>query len=215
MLTCAEELLLLAHDEQSGQFANLQDLLMNTALAGAVLMDLALLNRVDTDLHSLIVLDRSPTGEKVLDFALNAIGTLPAKTKTIDALDVLRRQGNELEQQVIARLIEHGILKEQEGRFLWVFETRRYPLIDGKELREVKRRIADLLLSDEIPDPRDIVIIALAQSCGLLNRVFSESELRSAQDRIDQIAKMDLIGQAMTDMMVELNAALTKLLPYG
>ena len=215
MLTCAEELLLLAHDEKSGQFANLQDLLMNTALAGAVLMDLALANRLDTDLNSLVLLDRSPTGEKLLDFALTSVGTLPKKTTTLDALDVLRKQGDELERLGIARLIERGILKEQEGRILWVFESRRYPLIDGKELREVKRRIADLLLSDDIPDPRDIVIIALAQACGLLSRVFSESELRSAQDRIDQLAKMDLIGQAMTDMMVELNAALTKLLPYG
>jgi len=215
MLTCAEELLLLAHDERSGQFANLQDLLMNTALAGAVLMDLALANRLDTDLSSLVVLDRSPTGEKLLDFALQSVGTLPARTTTLDGLDVLRKQGNELERLAIARLIERGILKEVEGRILWVFESRRYPLIDGKELREVKRRIADLLLSDDIPDPRDIVIIALAQACGLLSRVFSESELRSAQDRIDQLAKMDLIGQAMTDMMVELNAALTKLMPYG
>jgi hypothetical protein len=215
MLTCTEELLLLAHDERSGQFANLQDLLMNTALAGAALMDLALLDRVDTDVRSLVVLDRSPTGEKLLDFALNSIGTLPAKTTTIDALDVLRKQGNDIEQLTITQLIERGILKEQEGRFLWVFESRRYPLIDGKELQEVKRRIADLLLSDDIPDPRDIVIVALAQSCGLLRRVFSDSELRSAQQRIEQIAKMDLIGQAMTDMMVELNAALTKLLPYG
>jgi Golgi phosphoprotein 3 len=215
MLTCAEELLLLAHDEQSGQFANLQDLLMNTALAGAVLMDLALLNRVDTDVSSLVVLDRSPTGEKLLDFALNSIATLPKKTTTLDALDVLRKQGDELERLAIARLIERRILQEKEGRILWVFESRRYPLIDGKELREVKRRIADLLLSDDIPDPRDIVIIALAQACGLLGRVFSESELRSAQNRIEQLAKMDLIGQAMTDMMVELNAALTKLMPYG
>src|SRR6185312_10804577 len=101
MLTCAEELLLLAHDEKSGQFANLQDLLMNTALAGAALMDLALINRIDTDLRSLVVLDRKPTGEKILDFALNAIGALPSKTKTIDALDVLRKQGEELEEIVI------------------------------------------------------------------------------------------------------------------
>jgi hypothetical protein len=215
MLTCAEELLLLAHDEKSGQFVNLQDLLMNTALAGAVLMDLALLDRVDTDVSSFVTLDRSATGEKLLDFALAQVGTLPAKTKTIEALDVLRKQGNELERMGIARLMERGILKEEEGRILWVFETRRYPLIEGKELQEVKRRIADLLLSDDIPDPRDIVIIALAQSCGLLRRVFSDSELRSAQNRIDQIAKMDLIGQAMTDMMIELNTALTKLLPYG
>jgi golgi phosphoprotein 3 len=215
MLTCAEELLLLAHDENSGQFANLQDLLMNTALAGAVLMDLAILNRVDTDVSALVVLDRAPTGEKLLDFALATLGTLPAKTTTVDALDALRRQGDEIEQMVLARLIERRILQEREGRFLWVFESRRYPLIDGKELQEVKRRIADLLLSDEIPEPRDIVIIALAQACGLLRRVFSDSELRSAQKRIDQIAKLDLIGQAMTDMMIELNAALTRLLPYA
>jgi Golgi phosphoprotein 3 len=215
VLTCAEELLLLAHDEKSGHFANIQDLLMNTALAGAVLMDLAILNRVDSDVSALVVLDRSPTGEKLLDHALEALAALPAKTTTIDALDLLRKQGATLERLAIARLIERGILRERDGRILWVFESRRYPLIDGRELQEVKRRIADLLLSDEIPDPRDIVIIALARVCGLLRRVFSERELRSAQKRIDQIAKLDLIGQTMTNMMIELNAALTRLLPYG
>jgi golgi phosphoprotein 3 len=212
MLTCAEELLLLAHDEKSGHFANLQDLLMNTALAGAVLMDLALLNRVDTDLTAFVVLDRSPTGEKLLDHALAA---LPDKATTIDALDVLRKQGASLMDLAIARLVERGILRQQEGRILWVFESRRYPLIDGKELQEVKRRIADLLLSDDIPDPRDVVIISVAQACGLLSRVFSESELRSAQTRIEQITKLDLIGQAMTNMMTELYAALTRMLPYN
>jgi golgi phosphoprotein 3 len=215
MLTFAEELLLLAHDEKSGNFANIQDLLMNTALAGAVLMDLAILNRLDTDVSNLVILDRSVTGEKLLDYSLNELAALPNQTSTIDALDLLRKHGSSIEQMAIARLIERGILRQHEGRILWVFETRRYPLIDGKELQEVKRRIADLLLSDDIPDPRDIVIIALAQACGLLRRVFSESELRSAQKRIDQIAKLDLIGQAMTDMMQELNAALTRLLPYG
>ena len=212
MLTCTEELLLLAHDEKSGTFANLQDLLMNTALAGAVLMDLALLNRIDTDLTTLVVLDHAPTGEKLLDLALAA---LPAKTTTMDALDVLRKHGASLMDMAIARLMERGILRKQEGRILWVFESRRYPLIDGKELQEVKKRIADLLLSDEIPDARDIVIICLAQACGLLRRVFSESELRSADARIEQLTRLDLIGQAMTDMMIELNAALTRMLPYN
>jgi hypothetical protein len=212
MLTCAEELLLLAHDEKSGHFANIQDLLMNTALAGAVLMDLAILNRIDTDLSALVVLDRSSTDEKLLD---QSLATLPDKTTTIVGLDLLRKQGASIESMAIARLIERGILRERDGRILWVFETRRYPLIDGKELQEVKRRIADLLLSDDIPDPRDIVIIALAQACGLLRRVFSDSELRSMQDRIDQVAKLDLIGQTMTNMMIELNAALTRLLPYN
>jgi hypothetical protein len=212
MLTCTEELLLLAHDEKSGGFANLQDLLMSTAVAGAALMDLALINRIDSDLSALIVVDRKPAGEKLLDQALAA---LPDKTTTTDALDRLRKEGAELMDMAIARLCERSILRRQEGRVLWMFESRRYPLIDGKELQEVKKRIADLLLSDEIPDARDIVIISLAEACGLLRRVFSENELRSADKRIEQIAKLDLIGQVMTNMMIDLNAALTRILPYN
>jgi golgi phosphoprotein 3 len=215
VLTCAEELLLLAHDEKSGHFANIEDLLLNTALAGAVLMDLAILNRIDTDLSALVVLDRSPAGEKLLDHALAALATLPAKTTTVDAIDLLRKQGATLESLALARLIERGILRERDGRVLWVFESRRYPLIDGKQLQDVKRRIANLLLSDEIPDSRDVVIISLAQFCGLLRRVLPDAELRSAQKRIEQIAKLDLIGQTMTDRMSELNATLTRLLPYS
>ena len=111
MLTFAEELLLLAHDEKSGNFANIQDLLMNTALAGAVLMDLAILNRVDTDVSSLVILDRKPTGEKLLDFGLAELAALPAKTSTVDALDLLRKHGSEIEEMAIARLIERGVLR--------------------------------------------------------------------------------------------------------
>src|ERR1700749_4905100 len=106
MLTFAEELLQLAHDEKSGNFANIQDLLLNTALAGAVLMDLAILNRVDTDVSNFVILDRAPTGEKLLDYGLTELAALPTKTLTVDALDLLRKHGSTLEQMALARLIE-------------------------------------------------------------------------------------------------------------
>ncbi len=212
MLTFAEELLLLSHDEKSGTFNRLPDLLLNTALAGAVLMDLALMNRIDNDLKTLVIHDRAPTGEKLLDDALAALSPETAPT-TVQALDVLRKNGSTIERAALARLVERGILREEGGRILWVFETRRYPLIDGKELLEVKRRIAALLLSDEIPESRDVVIIALAQACGLLTRVFSEAEVARAKPRIEQIAKLDLIGQEVRSSMQELNNAIVSMLP--
>ena len=215
MLTFAEELLLLSHDEKSGTFGRSPELLLNMALAGAVLMDLALLNRVDTDLHKLVIHDRTPTGEPVLDGALASLAALPAVTSIGDALDVLRAEGAAIERGAFARLLERGILREEGGRVLWVFETKRYPLIDGKELLDVKRRIAAVLLSDTIPDPRDIVIIALAQECGLLPRVFSEAEVKRLEPRIEQIAKLDLIGQTMRSTMQELNSALIGMLAIG
>jgi Golgi phosphoprotein 3 len=88
-------------------------------------------------------------------------------------------------------------LREQEGRFLWVFHTRRYPVIDDSEQREVKARLRQILLTDEIPDPRDIVLICLIEACELFGLVLTPAELNQATPRIEQLRRMDLIGQAV------------------
>lgn len=79
-------------------------------------------------------------------------------------------------EAMVRRLVEHGIAREPGGRVRWLFGTRGYPLIDGKKSLEAKRRIAAPLLGEVIPDPRGVVIIALARACGLLQRIFSEYE---------------------------------------
>ncbi len=216
MLTFAEELLLLVHDEKRGSFHDMQDMLFDAALGGAVLMDLAIRNRIDTDLEKLIVLDRTPTGETLLDHGLATLGRDPTIATTADALDLLRKEGASIQEMALERLVERGILRRDAQRILWVFETRRYPLIDGKELREVKLRISELIFSDTIPDPADVVIISLANACGLLERVFSEDEVRRSRARIEQLAKLDLIGQATDAMLMELSTVLTSvLMRYG
>ena len=58
---------------------------------------------------------------------------------------------------------------------MWVFQTRRYPVIDNKTVREVKLRIMGVLFSDEIPDARDIVIISLSDVCGIFRGILSSS----------------------------------------
>ena len=57
------------HDDD-GSFARVPVWLTNYALAGSVLMDLALENRIDTDLEKLVVVDPTPTGESLLDRTL-------------------------------------------------------------------------------------------------------------------------------------------------
>ena len=54
-----------------------------------------------------------------------------------------------------------------------------------------------MILSDDIPDPKDVLLISLLVSCSLIDRLFSRTESEAAQDRIDQISQMDLIGQAV------------------
>ena len=67
MLVSAEELLLFLLDEENGTFLPLTERTEDLVLAGAVLMDLQLANRIDTDLDELTLSNPTPVGEDVLD----------------------------------------------------------------------------------------------------------------------------------------------------
>ena len=190
-----EEILLLLLRDEDGKFVAVPGIALDNALAGGVLMDLALENRIDTDLERLILVDPTPVGDSLLDPTLAAI----AGGEQRDALYWVGQtalRAAEIRRQALSRLVERGILEHDEGRFLWVFRSRRYPIIDGRAEREVKLRILGVLLSDDIPDPRDIVIIGLADACGLLPELLPKGEYDKARARIDQVRKLDLIGQA-------------------
>jgi len=199
----AEEILLLLHDEDRGDFApGLAQHSLNIALAGAVLMDLALENRIDTDIEHLFLVDATPLEDDLLDPTLADIAR---DTDTRDArywVAQTVKRGDEIRDKALARLVNRGILEaESEDIFLLshlVSRSRRYPTIDGKTLEEVRLRIMRVLFTDEIPDPRDIVIICLADACGVFKNILSQSELSEVQERIELIRKMDLIGQSVT-----------------
>jgi Golgi phosphoprotein 3 len=198
MLTFAEEFLLLAHDEDSGDFAEIGFPVMSSVLAGAALMDLALLGRIDSDpRHHLILVDSKPVDEPILDFCLARIAEAQAPKSIQDWITALAIHGARLRSLTIDRLLARGILERANKRFLWVFSTRVYPLIDEREMVEVKRRIANILFTDDIPDPRDTFLLALAERSGLLAEVFSQAVAEDRRERIQQLLHLDLFGQAV------------------
>ena len=208
MLRFVEEITLLLLHDDDGRFARVPSWSLSYALAGGVLMDLAMENRIDTDLEHLILVDATPTGDSLLDPTLAEI----AAGETHDArywVEQTAERSDAIQEEVLSRLIALGILERQEDRFLWVFRSRRYPMIDGQAEREVKLRIMSVLFSDEIPDPRDVVIICLADACGIFKEILSRRELDQAAARIEQVRKLDLIGQAMTQAIqdIELSVA--------
>ena len=197
MLRFAEETILLLLNDGDGRFARVPKWSLDYALAGGVLMDLALENRIDTDLEGLILIDDTPTGDALLDPTLADI--VAGKERTTNFwLEHTADSADSIREQALNRLIEQGILEVQDDRFLWVFRSRRYPSIDGTAEREVKLRIMGVLFSDEIPSPRDVVIICLADACGIFKGLLSSRELDNVGERIDQVRRLDLIGQALS-----------------
>ena len=211
MLRFAEEILLLLLHDHNGKFARVPDWSLNYALAGGVLMDLALEDRIDTDLEKLILLNDEPTGDELLDATLADIAAAQDKRDARFWIERTAGHADDIREQALEHLVQRGILERREDRFLWVFKARRYPVIDGEAEREVKLRIMAVLFSDEIPSPRDVMVICLADACGIFNELLSRREAERASERILQVRKLDLIGQAMTQAIRDIEVTLALL----
>ena len=208
-LRFAEEIMLLLLHDHEGKFARVPGWSLDYALAGGVLMDLALENRIDTDLNTLVVLEDAPTGDDLLDPTLDDIAKTEGQHDARFWVERTAGYADDIRERALGRLEERGILERRDDRFLWVFRSRRYPVIDGRAEREVKLRIMGVLFSDVIPEPRDVVIICLADACGILKELLSRREHEQAIARIEQVRKLDLIGQAMAQAIsdIELSVA--------
>ncbi len=214
-LRFAEEIMLLLLDDEGERFLRVPDWSLRYALGGGVLMDLALEDRIDTDLEKLILVNPTPMGDDLLDPVLADIAN---EEGTRDARFWVGRaagRADEIREAAVNRLIARGILERREDRFLWVFRSRRYPVIDGTSEQEVKLRIMELLFSEKIPTPRDVVIICLADACGVFAELFSRRELRHVLPRIQFLRRMDLIGRAVTDAVWDIEVSLAQAIrPY-
>lgn len=203
MLTFTEEMLLLLGDE-GGTFLPVRQYALEVALAGAVLLDLAFAYRIDTDLESLLVTDPTPTGIAFLDRVLTGIVARKETTDTRAWIRALSENDVEdIREAALTGLVTKGVLAKREDRFLWVLRSVRYPTIDAGIADQVKKSLEDVL-SDEIPDPRDLALLSLVDACDILPDLFPDRELKEERAKIAQLRKMDLIGREVAGTIAEI-----------
>ena len=207
-----EELMLILLDEQSGYIELVDSWDFSCVVAGSVIADLALDYRIDTDLEQLRVIDSNPTGDTTLDPTLEQMVN---ETETFNTQYWVERNASRADEVVtimLDRLVERGILEYEVGGF-WelsksVALTHSYTLDDGTSILDAKTRIMNIILNDEIPDPRDVLLISLLNSCNFLKLLMTHEEYEEKRERIEVLARMDLIGQSIAD-----SVQMTSLLP--
>ena len=197
-LTLVEEVLLLALDDATGDLRPMPVMGLEYSLAGALLADLALAERIDSDPQQIIVLSSEPTGDPLLDEPLATLAASTGPLPVAHWLRVLAGEAQSLENAARARLIARGILREEKRKLLWVLGNRRYPTADDRELVEVRTRLSALILGDDLPDPRDAILIGLLTASRLLNHLFPEAAIQAREGRIATLARMDLVGREVS-----------------
>ena len=203
----AEELVLLMLDEQSGYLEMVPGWSFSCVMAGAVIADLALEDRIDTDLKTLYMVDPSPTGDDLLDTTLREIAESDVTADAQYWIERNTRRVDDIVETTLARLVEREILEFHMGGF-WglsrsVSRSGTYPTSDVETRREAKARILNVILNDVIPDPRDAILIALMHTCGGFKLILAPEDYEEKLDWIETIAKLDLIGRTVATAVRE------------
>ena len=209
LLTIPEELFLLTVNDRTGRRAFLKSKKFDILLSAAILMDLALQNRIDSDLDNVIPDKPEPTGNRLLDVTLEQIQQSREHQKINWWLVKLAEKGTRFREILVSGLLEKGLLRMEREHVFLGFSSNKYPiLINDQEVLEVKTRIKALIFSDDLPDLRDVVIISVAWFGGLLDLILTEEEIQKYQVRIEQLARMDLIGQAVSKSLREVTLSI-------
>jgi hypothetical protein len=208
-MTMPEEILLLLLDDETGKPVGLPGPAGDLALAGAALMELALAGRIDTDLESLVVMQDTPLGDPLLDLVLARLAAHGGPRPSRDWIRDLAVDAPALRALVLERLTTAGVLRRIEDRFLWVFPDRRYPKAEGRdEAMEVRARLRGVLLDDDIPDPRDALLIGLANATGLVPLLLTATEAEAATGRVAQLAMLEELSRSLSAATRDVYAAL-------
>jgi hypothetical protein len=172
----AEDLLLLLTDDTSGRLPAHQSV-VDVLLAGANLIELTLMGRVDIPhvgkpvrfirfdradrkmVDRLIVRDPSPTGDEVLDTALQSDTARQGERIHM----VIRQLSKEQPHWTLYnRLASRGMVRYEQRKMLGgVKDVHRWPVQESAYGMELRRRVFQSLVQPLPPDTRSAMLIAL------------------------------------------------------
>ena len=206
--TCAEALCLLLLDRDSGRLPPTRRRAVDYAVAGSVLVDLALANRIGAGPAQVRSTDPTPLGDDLLDPTLARIDAAPNGRGVAHWVEETAARAHEIRETALSRLVARGVLAvEQNGGP--VFRGRRYCLIDDDADRHLRKRLAGGLSDGEVPAPRDVALIRLVDACGRFEQLVPPRELTRARQRINELRGEPLAGHAVADAVERSVAGLT------
>lgn len=185
-LTIAEEVVLIALDEETG--CGLTRPGLDWALAGSIIVELVLAQRIsvgDGDVITLV--DSTPTGIAHMDIVL-AEAESAAKVPQL-----LRRARQGVSGYTVSALVDRGLVQPKRGWLLGVIPVYRYPSGDVSTKYAVRDLLVETVLKGHVPSDRTAALIGVLYAANLWRRSVPTGRRFRVRRRMGEIAK----GQGM------------------
>lgn len=195
--TLGDELLLLALAAEGAD-----DNAVDVSLAGAQLMELDLLGRIDVVDERVSVLDTRPTGRRDLDGVLGRIDD--RRSKKVD--EWIYDLSGKVRGALLEHLLATGSVVEQRRRVLGLFRSTDHVPADPALVAAVTARVGAAMQGSEVSD-RDAALLALVDSAGLGAAVLPGVEPEAVQARLSALAAPDWAGAGARRVVVAVRFA--------
>ncbi|MEU5549532.1 MULTISPECIES: GPP34 family phosphoprotein [unclassified Micromonospora] len=179
----AEELLLLAYDDETGK-ATMPRISLDLGMAAAVLIELALAGRIAYAEGALTVVDATPTGEPITDDVLSRIAADTPHSPS----SWVQRLRHGLRDKVLGDLCAHGVVRDVDETEMGFIHVHRYPVLDPSVEAETRQRLA-AALTGEAPDERTAALATLVAVLRMESALGATGEdATEALRRLEEIA---------------------------
>ena len=183
-IALAEELLLLAYDDQTGK-ATGSRIGLDLGMAAAVLIDLALAGRIAYRDGYLKVIKTDPIGDPIADAVLAKVADEEPHTPA----QWVQRLRHRLRTRVLEDLVARGVVQDVDETQMGVIHVHRYPTTDPAFEAEIRDRLAKALMSDGLCDERTAALATLLHACRMEPALrLPPEESERAHQRLEQIA---------------------------
>jgi hypothetical protein len=202
-----EELVLLAYSDEGTPRTDSMHL--DNGLGGALLLELALAERVDMRDKNVVVRDPSPTGDPLVD---DALARIAAEGKARGPGHWVKKLAKGTRARVLDGLVAREVLHREHGRVLLVFPRTKYPARHGVEPpaeTEARARLRAAVTasgSAEI-DARTSALCALVAATGLDRKVFADLDRKQVKSRLKEISEGSWAATAVQKTIEEIQSA--------
>lgn len=202
MLNLAEELFLLALDDDEGWIVAPALDTLRYGLAAALLADLALHDKIVVAEQRIVVRDLRPLGDDLLDDTLKRLAgsSKPRKVKYwLNALGFRK-----LPKQIAQSLVARGVLVEKERQYEWAQPYVAAARPDAPAKYWIKQDLRAAALTQGRPERRTLVLLSLMQGCRLLTLVFTKDERKTARKRLDDLLAGEDFGASVMQTLTDI-----------
>lgn len=184
-----EDLLLLSVSPVTGWIAT--SVQVDHGLMGSELVRLAAAGRISIAAERVVVVDRGPCGDALLDAALDSMAAARGEVQPRSWVGRPRRG---IRKAYLARLEAAGILRAERGTTLGIFPVTRWRIADPARVAQARARLDAVALSSGPVEVAQAAFAGLAHAVGLGALLYRGRGHRQARKRLEEIASGDWTG---------------------